>query len=232
MAVVLPPTVLAGILPIVFGGRFTGSARLQQVAPEPGTKLGTDLATVYDDGRIPWAPMSAPIDDEGFPQSRRTLLDHGAVSDILYDSLHAGAFDTRSTGNGFRGMSFGFRSWFRFLQPPALSPSTIALSPGGGGTDAELLETAGDGILIQQIGWSSPDPLTGAFGGEIRLGYRIQNGKLAESIRGGTVGGIAFASEGAPSLMTRLEAVGSTAAFSEPVSSPPVLVRPLAVGGV
>jgi TldD protein len=194
-------------------------------------KLGAELATVYDDGRIPWAPMSSGVDDEGVPQRRRTLLDHGVVSELLFDTLHAGAFDARSTGSGFRAFSSGFRTWHRFMQPPTVSTSTIVLAPGEGGTDAELVEAAHEGIWIQQIGWSAPDPLTGAFGGEIRLGYRIRDGKLAESIRGGTVGGIALAAEGSPSLMTRLEAVGSRAAFSELVSSPPVLVRSLSVGG-
>lgn len=231
MAVVVPPPVLAGILPAVFGGRFTGLSRLRQVAPPTGARLGVEIVTVHDDGRIPWAPMSSPVDDEGVPQRRRTLLEQGRATEILYDSLHAGAYETRSTGNGFRGFTSGFRNWYRFLQPPTVSESTIALDPGKGGTDEELVEVARDGILVQQIGWSSPDPLTGAFGGEIRLGYLIRNGKLAEPIRGGTVGGIALAAEGTPSLMTRLEAIGSVATFAEPVHSPSVLVRPLAVAG-
>jgi len=231
MPVVLPPGVLAGILPIVCGGRLTGSARLRGVAVQPGMKLASDLVTLHDDGRIPWAPMSSPVDDEGVPQRRRLLLDHGAISEILYDTLHAGAFDTHSTGSGFRGVSSGFRTWYRFLQPPTVSPSTIALTPGDGGTDAELVEAAHDGVWIQEIGWSSPDPVSGAFGGEIRLGYRIRDGELAEPIRGGTVGGVVFAPEGAPSLMNRLQAVGSTASFFEPVSTPPVLVGSLTIGG-
>ncbi|MGD1100260.1 MAG: TldD/PmbA family protein [Thermoplasmata archaeon] len=231
VAVVLPPQVLAGILPVVFGGRFTGSAQQRKMAPEPGMKLGSELATVFDDGRIPWAPMSSPVDDEGVPQRRRTLLDRGVVSEILYDTLYANAFDTRPTGNGFRGLSSGFRTWYRFLHPPAVSPSSIVVAPGDGGTDVELVEAAHEGIWIQQIGWSAPDPLTGAFGGEIRLGYRIRDGKLAESVRGGTVGGIALASEGSSSLFSRLEAVGSHPAFSELVYSPPILVRSLTVGG-
>jgi predicted Zn-dependent protease len=232
MAVILPPSVLAGILPDVFGGRITGSAQLEQVSLLPGSSIGSDLATVYDDGRIPWAAMSSPVDDEGVPQRRRTLVDRGMVMDNLYDTLYAGAFEAQSTGNGFRGIQFGSRAWFRFLHPPTLSPSTIAIEPGRGGSDQELVEAAHEGIWVQQIGWSSPDPLTGAFGGEIRLGYRIRNGKLAEPIRGGTVGGTAIATEGVPSLLTSLRAVGSNAELVNPVYSPPILVEPLTVAGV
>ena len=231
MPVVLPPAVLSGILPTVCSGRLTGSARLHGIAVPPGTKVAPELFTIHDDGRLPWAPMSSPVDDEGVPQRRRVLIDHGVVSEVLYDSLHAGTFDTHSTGSAFRGMSSGFRTWYRFLQPPGISPSTIVVSPGDGGSDAELVERAREGLWIQEIGWSSPDPVSGAFGGEIRLGYRIRNGKLAEPIRGGTVGGFVFAPAEAASLLNRLQAVGSDAAFVEPVSSPPILVGALPVGG-
>ena len=231
MPVILPPAVLAGILPTVCSGRLTGSARLRGIAAQPGAKVASEIVTVHDDGRVPWAPMSSPVDDEGVPQRRRLLVDHGTISEILYDTLHAGAFDTHSTGNAFRGMAFGFPTWYRFLQPPLVAPTTIVVSPGDGGTEAELIETAREGLWIQEIGWSSPDPVSGAFGGEIRLGYRIRGGKLAEPIRGGTVGGFVFAPAGSPSLLSRLQAIGSTSAFAEPVSSPPVLIRALPVGG-
>ena len=192
-------------------------------------KLGAELRRSHDSGRIPWAPMSSPVDDEGVPQRRRTLLDHGAVSTILYDSLHAGAFETQSTGSGFRGLSSSFRSWYRFLKQPDVSVSTVALDPGTGGTDAELVESAGEGIWVQQMAGRPPTPLPEpSEGNPPRL--RNRHGKLAESIHGGTVGGIALAPEGSPSLMTRLEALGSKASLSESVFSPPVLVRPLVHG--
>lgn len=231
MAVVMPASVLAGILPLVYAGRLTGTARLRGVPVKPGMKLAAEHVTVHDDGRLAWAPMSSPVDDEGAPQRRRLLVDRGVVSELLYDSLHAGAFDTHTTGSGFRESSSGFRTWYRFMQPVTVSPSTLTLAPGGGGTDAEIVEAAHEGIWIQEIGWSSPDPVSGAFGGEIRLGYRIENGVLTEPIRGGTVGGIALASEGASSLMTRIQAIGSKSTFFDSVSSPPILVSSLTVGG-
>ena len=231
MPVILPSAVLAGILPTVAGGRLTGSARLHGIAVAPGTKVASEMVTVHDDGRLPWAPMSSPVDDEGVPQRKRVLIDHGLMSEVLYDSLHAGAFATNSTGSAFRGVSSGFRTWYRFLQPPGIAPSTIVVSPGDGGSDAELVERAREGVWIQEIGWSSPDPVSGAFGGEIRLGYRIRNGKIADPIRGGTVGGFVFAPPKSPSLLNRLQAIGSTSAFVEPVSCPPILVGGLPIGG-
>jgi len=231
MPVVLPPAVLAGILPTVCGGRLTGSARLHGIALAPGVKVASEMVTVHDDGRLPWAPMSSPVDDEGVPQRKRLLIDHGAVSEVLYDSLYAGAFDTHSTGSAFRGLSSGMRTWYRFLQPPEVSPSTIVVSPGDGGSDAELVERVKEGVWIQEIGWSSPDPVSGSFGGEIRLGYRIRNGKLTDPIRGGTVGGFVFGPAESPSLLNRLQAIGSKSAVVESVSSPPILVGALPIGG-
>ena len=162
---------------------------------------------------------------------RRTLLDHGRVSELLYDTLHGGAFETGSTGNAFRGMISDFRYWFRFLQPPSLAPSTLALEARGGGDDAELLETARDGVWIQQIGWSSPDPLTSAFGGEIRVAYRIRNGRIAEPVRGGTVGGLTFAPIETPSLLGSLRTLGSTPALVGHLLAPPMVVDGLTVSG-
>ncbi len=95
----------------------------------------------------------------------------------------------------------------------------------------ELLETAKVGIWVQQLGWASPDPISGAFGGEIRIGYRIRGGKLAEPIRGGIVGGLVLGAAGAPSLLNGIEAVGKTLELSESVAAPSILVRPLSVAG-
>jgi predicted Zn-dependent protease len=229
-AVVLPADVLAGILPSVLGGRFTGAARLRKIAPEVGTTVGGELATVRDDGAYAWGPGSAPFDDEGSPRSRHTLIDHGTVTGLLYDSLYASAFSERSTASADRTTS-GPGGEYRFAHAPGPGVTTLVLPPGSGGTDRELYETVGDGILVTQLGWAYPDPIGGTFGGEIRIGYRIKGGKLAEPVRGGTVGGSVLAPKGTPSLLANLEAVGSTPTLAGQVASPAVVVRPLSVAG-
>ena len=231
LPVVLPPDVLAGILPSVMGFRFSGTSRLRQIAPEPGSRVAAEGVTDYDDGTVPWAPNSAPYDDEGTPMGRRALVTAGAASELLYDLLHAGAFSSRATGNGLRGLTFGTRDWMRFAHDAALGPTTLDVSVGSGGSDAELAEAAGDGIWVQQLGWASPDPLSGAFGGEVRIGYRIRGGKIAEPVRGGTVGGIVLAPPGTPSMLTSIAALGSKAELCDSIRSPAMLVKPLTVAG-
>lgn len=230
LPVVLPAAILSGILPLVLGFRFTGGARLRELAPKLGDPVAAPSVTIHDDGLVPWAIASGPVDDEGTPQRRRALLSRGVTSELLYDALHAGAFETASTANAVRIPS-AFRDWRRFLRAPHAGSTTLVVEPGQGGTDAELVEAAGDGVWVQQLGWAHPDPISTAFGGELRIGYRIRHGRLAEPIRGGTVGGIVLAPPGAHSLLRDVAAVGSQGTLSETISTPSLLVRPLTVAG-
>jgi predicted Zn-dependent protease len=231
LPVVLPAGLLSTILPSVIGFRFSGQSRLRQIAPEAGSEIGAAGLSIHDDGRFPWGLSSGPVDDEGVARARRALVDHGKAQGLLYDLLYAGAFDQVPTGNALRGMDFGYRDWKRFASPPATGPSTLVVDPGTGGSDAELVEAAGEGIWVQQLGWAFPDPLSGAFGGEIRIGYRIRHGKLAEPVRGGTMGGVVLAPPGSPSMLTSVAGIGSHSTLAEGVSTPTWLVRSLTVAG-
>lgn len=230
-AVVLPPEVLAGIIPPVVGFHFSGASRLRQMAPEHGSEIAAPSVTIRDDGLIPWAPNSAPVDDEGTPTGRRAMIQSGVASELIYNLLHAGAFELPPTGNGLRGTGWGSRDWLRFTHDAGLAATTIDLAAGDGGADSELVEAAGDGVWVQQLGWANPDPISGTFGGEIRIGYRIRNGQLAEPLRGGTVGGIVLAPPGQRSLLAQVAALGSSTVLCDQFRGPSMLVRPLSVAG-
>ncbi len=230
LAVVLPTTVLSGILPPVVGLRCSGVGRLRNLSPAIDSTIGSENLTIFDDQAYPWAQGSAPFDGEGTSAGRPTVIERGVLRGLLYDSLHAAAFGQRSTGNATRA-GLAPREWLRFLHTPSSDVSTLVVPPGSGGSDEELIEQAGDGLWVQQLGWARPDPISGAFGGEIRIGYRIRHGKLAEPVRGGIVGGVAIAPQGAPSLLTRIAAVGARTELSESLASPACLVRPLTVAG-
>jgi predicted Zn-dependent protease len=231
MPVILPPDVLEGILPQVLSFRFSGVARLRGLSPEPGTEIGAPGLEISDDGLVPWALRSSPLDDEGMAQRRHPLITAGKASEILYDSLYAQALGAASSGSAVRGGMYGRSSWRRFSVAPAPAAATIVIAPGTGGTDEELVESAGNGIWVQQIGWAQPEPISGSFGGEIRIGYRIRNGKLAEPVRGGTVGGQVVAAPGAPSLLHDLAGTGAKATLAGAAWVPPLLIGRLTVSG-
>lgn len=232
MPVLLPSYVLAEIVPPVLGFRLSGVARLRQMSPEAGTVLGSELVSIDNDGRFPWGGGSAPVDDEGSSTGRFPLLDRGKTGELIYDALHAGAFDRTSSAGAQRFGDFGGRSASKFTSRPAPGAATLVLHPGAGGTDKELIETVGDGIWVEQFGWAFPDPTSGAFGGEIRLGYRICNGRIAEPIRGGTVGGLVVAPAGTASLLNSVLAVGSKPALSDSLFAPTIAVGGLTVAGI
>jgi PmbA protein len=228
--VILPVDVLDAVLPTVALTRLSGAARLQKIAPEIGSGVAHPSVSLYDDGLAPWSAATRPIDGEGSRQRRTPLIEGGKLTGLLYDALHAGAFDGNPTGNGVRGL-FPFPDSLGFRAPPVVGPTTLSFGSGRGGTDEELIEAVGDGLWVQEIGFPRPDPFTTAFGGEVRVGYRIRGGKLREPVRGGTVGGVVLAPPGSPSLLANLETLGSKATVAGFVHSAPILVRTLAVAG-
>jgi predicted Zn-dependent protease len=229
--VILPADVLEGILPGALGFQCSGAGRLHEVSPPEGTVIGPEFLDVQDDGLIPWAVGSGPFDDEGVGQQARHLVEHGRTKDLLCDLSYASAIGRTSTGSGFRRSSFGPPAWYRFTHSLQPSESTISIPGGSGGSDEELIESARDGIWVQQLGWASPSGSTTAFGGEIRIGYRIRNGKLAEPLRGGTVGGRLLGPAGEPSFFRDLGAVGRTPKLVAGVSVPSLLTRGVTVSG-
>ncbi|HYK92651.1 MAG TPA: TldD/PmbA family protein [Thermoplasmata archaeon] len=228
--VVLPPTVLSDVLPQILGFRLSGTAELRKMAPSPGTEIGTSLVNLFDDGLLPLGLGSAPFDDEGVPQVRRPLIEKGVVTAGLYDVLTAAAFGKTATGNGRRD-SAQFQPWFHFEIAPQPAPTNLVVAPGDGGSEEELMEAVGEGLYLDQLGYAFPDAFSGAFGGEVRMAYRIHRGKRAEPLRGGTVGGVVLGPKGEPSLLASVRGVGSRAARSGSLESPTLWVDGLGVAG-
>ncbi len=228
--VLLPPPVLADILPAILGFRMSGAAELRKMSVPKGEPMGTPLVTIHDDGRLPWGLGSAPFDDEGTPQARHPLIDHGIATGSVYDVLHASAFGQTPTGNGRRDLP-QFAPWFHFDRSPQPISTNLVVSPGAGGSDAELMEAVQEGVYLDQLGYAFPDPYSGAFGGEVRIAYRIHRGRLAEPLRGGTVGGTVFGPPKSPSLLASVRGVGARGELSGHLDSPTLWVDGLTVAG-
>lgn len=228
--VVLPPSVLADVLPATLGYRLSGVSELRKMAPPPGSRVGSEVVHVADDGRFPFGPGTAPFDDEGIPQARRDLIAAGLFQGGVNDLLHASALGQAPTGNGRRESALTL-SWFHFDRTPSPQPTTLVVAPGSGGSEAELAEAVGEGLWIDQLGYAFPDPVSTSYGGEIRVAYRIHRGKLGEPVRGGTLGGVVLGREGEPSLLASARAIGSRPALAGQLSTAPWIVDRMAVAG-
>jgi len=230
LPVALPASLLSEILPAAIRLRFTGAGRLRKMALPDGAQVAPASVALTRDPTVDWSVGSAPIDDEGAVPTRLALVAGGKLENLLYDALHASAFERSSNAAAGRAPELA-PSWRRFQGRPHPTTGTLVIGPGLDGTDEELLEAIGEGVWIDQLGWPNPDPMSGSFGGEIRLGYRVRHGRLAEPIRGGTLGGLVFSATEEPSLLAGVRAIGSTAVLEGALVAPTLVTDGLTLSG-
>jgi PmbA protein len=117
---------------------------------------------------LPFATRSATFDDEGLPGQRTLIVERGVLSRFWATERYAEYLQIPATGR------FG----------------NMEIAAGSSAFDS-LFD--GEGPLYHIVAFSamSPDPITGDFVGEIRLGYEIRNGQSLP-IKGGSISGNLF----------------------------------------
>lgn len=167
-----------------FGGFFvpfvfqtSGQAAFQKLARySPGMSITGeeprgDLLTLRADALRPWGTRSAPFDGNGVAATATTLVEDGVLRRYWTDMRSAAWLgDPRPTGN-FAGLT--------------LSPGTWRLHDLRAVVDAPVYEIVSFSLMM-------PDPITGDFVAEIRLGYR-HDANGVHPIKGGSLSGNVFA---------------------------------------
>ncbi len=134
---------------------------------DSSNRLTLKGSTVY-----PFGNNSSPFDEEGLPGSEVTVIEDGRF----------------------------LRNWAtkRFADWLGIEPTgpfgNIIIEPGDTPINA-LLKGSGTVYHIVEFSWMNPDPVTGKFTGEIRLGYKI-NGNRISPVKGGSVTGNVFEAMG------------------------------------
>jgi PmbA protein len=220
-AVVLDPTVAASFAGLI-GGALGANAVQRGRSPFAGRleeELASGALALFDDGRDPEGPASAPFDGEGVPRRRTALIEGGRLRSYLYDTYTARREGGGSTGSAAR---HGYRS------QPSVSASNLVLAPGSL-SFAELLGEAGEGVFVTDVAGlhSGVNPVTGVFSVGAS-GHAIRAGELAEPLREFTIASDLVAMLGA------VRAAGAEARwvpFGGSVSTPPLLIGEMAVSG-
>ncbi|HEX6205565.1 MAG TPA: TldD/PmbA family protein [Solirubrobacterales bacterium] len=219
--VVLDETVAASFAGLI-GGGLSAKAVQRGRSPFAG-RLEEEVASgafvLFDDGRDPQGPASAPFDGEGVPRRRTALIEDGRLQSYLYDTYTANREGVSSTGSAARQ---GYRSL------PSVSTSNLMVAPGAHSLQ-QLLAEAGEGVYVTDVAGlhSGVNPVTGVFSVGAS-GRAIRDGQLAEPVREFTIAG---------ELVAMLGAVSAAGAeprwvpFGGSVSTPPLLIAELAISG-
>jgi PmbA protein len=219
--VVLDETVAASFAGLI-GGGLSAKAVQRGRSPFAGRleeEVASEAFALFDDGRDPEGPDSAPFDGEGMPRRRTALIEGGRLRSYLFDTYTANREGATSTGSASRQ---GYRSL------PSVSTSNLVVAPGTLSLE-QLLAEAGEGVYVTDVAGlhSGVNPVTGVFsvGASGRL---IRDGALAEPVREFTIAG---------ELVAMLSAVSGAGAeprwvpFGGSVSTPPLLVAEMAISG-
>jgi predicted Zn-dependent protease len=229
-SVLLPSSVSAELIPPVVEFQLSGLAELRQLGTPVGSTVGPPSLSFSDDPQIPGSDRSASFDDEGHPTGALPLVTGGKVVGHFYDALHAGALSALSARSGYR-RDANLPLWYRFGSSPSPHLSNLSMPAGEDGSDEELIEGVDDGVWIDQIAFPNPDTISGTFGGEIRMGYRIEGGRIRGPVRGGVLGGLVMGSQGDPSLLGTVTSRGSASVLAGNLSAPTLRVESLSIAG-
>jgi len=170
-------TALLGPLVMAFNGKavLEGSSPLRD---KLGKQVFDKKLSLWDDATIAYGVGSYPFDDEGVPSQRLPLVTDGVVANFLYDLQTAALAGTRSTGNGRRAGGFP-------------NPSISSLILGGGDVSFEaMVKDMKEGLIVEEVmGAGQGNLLGGDFGGNVLLGYKVENGKMVGRVKDTMIAG-------------------------------------------
>ncbi len=172
---ILHPAVAADIIGAnaTAANPFSMEAGTSWLQDKIGTKIGSELVTITDDGHVPNGLGSSPFDAEGRPTQQTVLFDQGVSKGVIHNTSTAQKAGTESTGNA--GL---------------VSPSNhnIVFKPGTHSFD-ELLEEASTGdnpaIYVTNCWYKRfTSRLDGVFSVIPRDGmFLVEHGELTKPIR-------------------------------------------------
>lgn len=182
-----------------------------------GERVGADVFTLVDDGRLLDGPAAAPFDDEGVPAGRTDLIGAGVLNGFLHNTYTARRGSTTSTGNASRA---GYRS------TPGVGATNFYVQPGSVSFESMLAKAEG-GVLIQDVSGvhSGANPISGEFSVGA-TGLRIAGGALGEPVREMTIASTL------PDMLKSVAAVGSDLRFFSSVGTPSILIGEMTLAGV
>ncbi len=215
LEVIFSPQIICDLFVPVMNGHCTGLSLKQAISRfEEGETVADETLTMIDDGLHPFGIQSSPFDDEGNPQSRTVLVDHGVFKNRVYDQYYGIEYGKDSTGNGIRQGMVSFIVDEKFMAIPRNQTSNLEIESGKESLE-ELISEIERGLLVYKFSWANPDEATGIFAPEIRNARLIEKGQLTYPVKGGLITGDVFSlMKNVTGISNQPEIVSGETAFS------------------
>lgn len=168
-------------------------------ADKLGEKVASELVTAIDDGTIANGWGSQNIDDEGDSMQKNVLIKDGILKGYMIDRLNGRRMGMEQTGSGRRQS-------YKFAPTSRMTNTYIA---NGDSSREEIFSNTDYGLYAKYLGGGSVNPATGEFNFNVREGYIIRDGKIAEPVRGATL--IGKGTE----ILKKIDMVGDDLALAE-----------------
>jgi PmbA protein len=183
------------------------------LAGKLGTRMGSDLLTVIDDGTIPGALGSRPFDGEGLPLRKKIVVDRGELQSYLLDSYSGRKLGMKSTGNASRSVG----------DAPGVSPANFYLKPGKDAPE-QIIRSVKSGFYVTEMIGFGVNMVTGDFS-RGAAGLWIENGELAYPVEEITIAG------NLKEMLQTIEMTGSDLEMRGRIASPTIKISQMTVAG-
>lgn len=182
LPIVFTPNGVASVLlsPLVLA--FNGKAVLEGASPlkdKLGAQVFDKKLSLWDDATVAYGVGSYPFDDEGVPSQRLSLVANGVVMSFLYDLQTAALAGAKSTASG-RRPGGGF---------PSPATSSLVLEKGEVSFQA-MVKDMNEGLIVEEVmGAEQGNILGGDFGGNVLLGYKVEDGEIVGRVKDTMIAG-------------------------------------------
>jgi predicted Zn-dependent protease len=144
------------------------------------TSVTSELLTILDDGTLPENISSSNFDREGWPPSKKTIIEGGIFRNVLTDYKSAEQLGVRPSGNA----AGNYRSL------PSISSYNLLYDCSNGVPVEELITDVQHGFLVKNFS-GEPDLISGDFSlvarGRVIEAGEIKQGTARETIISGNV---------------------------------------------
>lgn len=181
MPVIFTPKSMSSIL-LPFQVGINGRNVQRNVSPlcgKLGQKIFDEKISIIDDGTLRYGLNTAPLDGEGVPRQKTSIIEKGILHNFIYDLQTASLMKVKSTGNASR----------TFDIPPSPATTNLIIEPGDTNYN-EMIEDLKEGIIVDQvIGKGQSNILRGEVIFSVTLGFKVEKGEIVGRIEGVMIAG-------------------------------------------